>query len=127
MQEILGSQSAGALILSAVFVWYFVRYQYHRLDQPQNTALSMFGWAMLCMSLYTFGNSVLFFLWDFDLISKTTQYKLSVAPRMFGIAGLVMSLFALQVPNRKMFIAAAVVVSVVLILRITGLPAWFIL
>lgn len=119
MYDILAALNAALLPMSAIFLWFFIEYQYRSRGDDQSDPVNIFGWSLFCLCVGMFFSSVLYFLWDFDVIYKSTQYKLSVIPRGFFVAGLTLGFHALQVKWRKIvFIIALSLFLGVLIARV---------
>jgi hypothetical protein len=111
--ELLVALSIGLLPISALNLWHAIRYQYYRRNDEDE--ISSFVWGLLCWQIAIFMSCVLYLLWDFDIIYKSTQYKLSVMPRCFFLIG---SIFFYQGLNRDLEdrnLAIAAVLSVIMI------------
>lgn len=97
--ELLVALSIGLLPISAVNLYQAGRYQYYRnRDKDQSSELGSFVWGLFFWQIAIFMSCVLYLLWDFDIIYKSTQYKLSVMPRCFFLIG---SIFFYQGLNRS--------------------------
>lgn len=101
MQDILAALNAALLPLSAGYLYNFIFYQYSRRGIDQTTALSIFSWSMLCISIGIFMSSSLYFLHDFDLIFRSVQQKLSILPRSFFVVALLLAYQSLEFPWRR--------------------------
>jgi len=112
MLEVLASMNIALMPLSIIYVLCFTRLQYNRRHELQGTPLSLFAWSMFCMSCGILFSSTFFLLWDYDVITKATQYKLSILPRMFFITGLVLSFHALDLKWKTTFCMAALTLAV---------------
>lgn len=84
--ELLMSLSVGLLPISALNLWQAARYQYYRRRDTSNE-VNDFVWGLLFWQVAIFVSCVLYLLWDFDVITKSVQYKLSVMPRCFFLIG----------------------------------------
>lgn len=82
--EMLVALSVALLPISALNLWRAIRYQYYR---NSSTEINDFVWGLLFWQIAIFMSCVLYLLWDFDIIYKSTQYKLSVMPRCFFLIG----------------------------------------
>lgn len=112
MFDILASMNIALLPLSVIYVLCFARLQYNRRNELQSSPLSLFAWSMFCMAAGILASSTFFLLWDFDVITKGTQYRLSVLPRMFFIAGLILSFHALDLRWKTALSVAAITLAV---------------
>ena len=119
MYDMLAALNAALIPMSMIFMGHFALYQYSRRKEEQATSLSIFGWSIFCLSVAIFVSSVLYLLWDYDVIYKSTQYKLSVIPRCFYILGLALAFHALELRWRMVIsITAAFLVMSVFTLRV---------
>lgn len=111
--ELLVALSIGLLPISALNLWHALRYQYIRGNQQDE--ISSFVWGLLCWQIAIFMSCVLYLLWDFDIIYKSTQYKLSVMPRCFFLIGSIFFYNGLNKNIDDRNIAIASVLTVVMI------------
>lgn len=119
MYDVLAALNAALIPMAGIFLLVFTEYQWKSRNDKQGTALSRFGWSLFCISLGVFFSSVLYFLWDFDIIYKSTQYKLSIIPRGFFIAGLAIGFHALEIRWHKTICITALCLALgVLISRV---------
>lgn len=84
--EMLVALSIGLLPISAMILYQSAYYQSRKnKDIDENTAT--FAWGIFLWAFGIFTTCVFYLSWDFDLISKATQYKLSVIPRCSFLVG----------------------------------------
>ena len=114
MQDFIVAQTISLSILSGCFMAFFFQYQYYRKEEPQNTPLSIFGWSMFCISVGLFFACVLTVLWDVGALARPDQFKLSVIPRMFWLAGVCLALYALDVRWKWQIMVFSVIASIVI-------------
>lgn len=84
--ELLMALSVGLLPISAVNLWQAARYHYYRRHDSKNE-LNDFVSGLLFWQIAIFISCILYLLWDFDVITKAMQYKLSLMPRCFFLIG----------------------------------------
>lgn len=119
MYDLLASLNAALIPMSAIFLWYFTEYQYKSRNDNQDTHLARFGWSLFCICVGMFTSAILYFLWDSEIIYKSTQMKLSVIPRGFFVAGLVYGFHALELRwNKTICIISLCLALGVLVTRI---------
>lgn len=119
MNDMLAALNAALMPISAVFMWFFVRYQYYRHGSDTSIPVIIFGWSLFCISIGIFMSSIIYYLADFDLIYDSTRYKLSVMPRSFFLAGLALGFVALEMRWRTTVLVFALIIALaVLTLRI---------
>lgn len=84
--EMLVALSIALLPISALNLYQAVRYQYYRrnTDTPE---IASFVWGLFFWQIAIFMSCILYLLWDFDVIYKSTQYALSVMPRCLFLIG----------------------------------------
>lgn len=117
MYDLLAALNSALIPMSAIFFWYFIDYQWKSRNNHKDTPIAIFGWSLFCMSVGMFFSALLYFLWDFDLIYKSTQYKLSVIPRSFFVVGLALGFRALETRWHKTIciIAACLAIGVFMV------------
>ncbi len=111
MYDVLAALNIALIPLASVYLCCFIRLQYDRRMEAQSTPLSIFAWSMFFISLGIFISSIFYTLWDNDFIFKSTQYKLSLITRSVFIAGLIMSIEALDVKHKNKVIAGSLLVA----------------
>lgn len=112
--DLLVALSIGLLPISLLNLWQAFQYQLQSRRQP-NTEISEFVWGLLFWQIAIFMSCVLYLLWDFDLIYKSTQYKLSVMPRSFFLIG---SIFFYHGLNKNMQDRSLAVAMIILIIMV---------
>lgn len=105
--ELLSAFSVGLVIMSTVLSYYCVRFQYLRASGAALSGgeidISSMVWGILCLVIGINIQSILYILWDFDVIQKNTQYKLSILPRTSLFVGLCFFFRALEVAKDRRF------------------------
>lgn len=119
MHDMLAALNAALLPLSFGYVYNFVLYQYSRRGESQTTALSIFSWSLFCISIGVFISSILYFLFDFDLIYRSTQQKLGVLPRSFFVIAMVLAYKSLDFAHKdKIVVGAMLFMIFIFILKV---------
>jgi hypothetical protein len=95
--DMLVASSIGLLPISAMILFQAAQYQFSKNKKiDENTAT--FAWGIFLWSFGIFSSCIFYLLWDFDIITKAVQYKLSVIPRFTFLIG---SIFFYNGLNRQ--------------------------
>ena len=125
--ELLTAFSVALLGISAIAAYYCVRFQIFRAQYPAKREdeidISSLVWGMLFFIIGIFMQSFLYLLWDFEVIYKSIQYKLSVLPRASFLAGICLFFLSMEFARDKMFrlvcvSSAILVVALIYVLRV---------
>lgn len=124
--ELLSAFSFGLVIISTVLSYYCVRFQILRTNFDGNPDvdidISAMVWGILFLVIGINIQSWLYLLWDFDVINKATQYKLSILPRSSLFIGLCFFFRALEVARDEKFrfIFLSAVIMTMIIIYVIG-------
>lgn len=113
MIEGLSGVNATLLILSGGWLFFILRYQYMtRKDDNQSNSLFIYKWSVSFAAIGIFILSVLYFLFDFDLIYRSQHRDLGFITRVLFAAHLICAYAALGADFARKIIPVSIIIGV---------------
>lgn len=112
MNDALAGANATLFLLSAGYLFFIVRYQYQTRTHEAAREVSIYKWVVSLSAMGIFVLSLLYFLFDFDLIFKSQQRDIGVIPNILFAVHLVIAIIVLQWHAGRILIPSSIVFGI---------------